>query len=260
MKLQRIGFLSILLLACVLSFQANVSYAQTLRICMNSKGVIRTVKKCSRTEKVFNLSTLQAQLSSLSVKGETGATGPQGPQGETGSIGPIGPQGLPGIAGPQGETGPQGLQGLPGLQGAQGPQGPSGVVSAKATSGSGSVPTLSMAFISPTITSEVNAGQTVLVIASKALGSTLPNGGRDLNLYICSQSTAGGASIQTYGGGVLGLTVPYGQRTPFSLSYAISINSAGTYKFGLCGNSSEPASWNSNEYGYISTLVFQAAN
>jgi hypothetical protein len=130
------------------------------------------------------------------------------------------------------------------------------VPAAASTYGFGSGVTSSFAFVGPTLTVTTGAnGQTISVVASKAFGSTAPGGGVGLNLWICYRSTAAGSPLNQVGGGIFNLAVPADSRQLFTLPATIT-PAAGTYLVGLCGSSPSPATWNSNEFGYISASVF----
>jgi hypothetical protein len=116
--------------------------------------------------------------------------------------------------------------------------------------------TNSTAFISTTTTQNVpTVGTRILVTATAGMGSTAVGGGQDLSLYICYQSTAAGAPVTTVGGGIFALRVPQNVRVPMSLSALVTNLTPGLYRFGLCGSSSVPASWNSNEWSYVTAAV-----
>ncbi len=187
--------------------------------------------------------------------GAQGPAGPMGPAGAQGPAGPVGPVGPQGAQGPQGPQGPAGPAGAAGAQGPAGPAGPSGVVSVATTSGSGPLPTASYAFLAPTVTLTVAANQKIFAVSNKALGSTVAGGGVGLNLAMCYQSTAAGSTIQTVGGAVLGLKVPQNARLLFDMNADITGLTAGSYNVGLCGYSSNAASWNDQEYGYTTAFV-----
>ena len=51
------------------------------------------------------------------------------------------------------------------------------------------------------------------------------------------------------------LTAAQNQRQIFSIGAVITGLAAGTYNVGMCGSSSVPANWNSNEYSYTSAMV-----
>ncbi|MFO0589012.1 MAG: hypothetical protein U0441_15790 [Polyangiaceae bacterium] len=182
--------------------------------------------------------------------GPAGPAGPAGPQGPAGADGPVGPQGPQGPQGPMGLTGPQGIQGL---TGATGPAGSPGLVNSTFASYQGSDPVTgaTIAFIGPTATVTIVAGQKLHVVANKALGSTVAGGGTGLNLWICTQVSGG--SIAAWGGGSLGYNVPQNTRLSFGLNANVTTLAAGTYAVGLCGYGTN---FNSNEYGYVSVLVY----
>jgi hypothetical protein len=180
-----------------------------------------------------------------------GPMGPQGPQGEPGPQGVPGPQGEPGPQGPPGADGPQGIQGP---AGAAGPTGPTGIVSTAFTNATGNNPAVTFGFIGPTLTLSVAAGQKVYVISSKSLGSTVAGGASNLDLYVCYQSTAMGAAIQSIGSGIFGLRTPQNTRNIYAMNADFSPG-AGTYIVGMCGISANAANWNSNEFGYVTAIV-----
>ncbi|MFN0010402.1 MAG: hypothetical protein ACKVS8_02030 [Phycisphaerales bacterium] len=193
-----------------------------------------------------------------------GPAGPQGPQGPQGVQGPQGPQGAAGPAGATGATGPQGAQGPQGAtgatgasgpQGPQGPQGTSGVVGSASLSGQVPAITNTVAPVSIMATVTVAAGQKVLVTANAAFGSTFAAGANQLNVYI-GHRPAGGGVVTTVGGGVFGLTVPQSQRHMYGLSAVVTGLPAGTYEFGLVGQSANFVNWNNNEWSYVTVLVF----
>ncbi len=122
--------------------------------------------------------------------------------------------------------------------------------------GGPAVVTAGTAFIGTTTIQNVpTVGTRVLVTATAAMGSTAVGGGVDLNLYNCHQSTAAGSPINTVGGGMFALRVPQNTRVPMSLSASVTNLTPGLYRFGLCGSSSNPASWNSNEWSYVTAAV-----
>jgi hypothetical protein len=185
--------------------------------------------------------------------GPQGIAGPQGPAGATGPQGPAGPQGVAGATGPQGPAGPAGATGA---TGAAGPAGPSGVVASYFSSGYGADPTSTIAFIGPTVTVAVAAGQKVMVIANKGLGATT-TAATGLSLYIGYAASATPTTVITVGGGILNLTCPANTRLLENMNGIITGLSAGTYVVGIAGSSSAATTWNNNEWGYISALVFQ---
>jgi hypothetical protein len=125
-------------------------------------------------------------------------------------------------------------------------------------SGLGSDPSSSPAMLAePVSVTIISDTQKVLVTSTKAFGtSTLfgASGAQDLNLYVCHE--AGGA-LTPVGGGVMGLRAAADSRQLFALSATITGLAPGTYRFGLCGYSSDAGSWNSNEFGYTTALVTQ---
>ena len=195
----------------------------------------------------------------MGPQGLQGEPGPQGQPGLQGPAGAAGPQGSTGAAGPQGSTGAAGPQGIQGPAGAQGPTGPTGIVSTAWTNGTGGNPTATLGFIGPTLTVNIAVNQKVYVVSSKSLGSNAVGGGSDLKLYICYQSTAVGAGIQTIGSGIFGLQTPQNTRNIYTLNADFSVGAgAGMYNVGMCGNggtAATAATWNNNEFGYVTAIV-----
>lgn len=181
------------------------------------------------------------------LDGNPGPQGPQGPQGDVGPQGPQGPQGDVGPQGPQGDVGPQGPQG------ATGPQGAQGIVATYTTSTNGSDPVVgsAAAFIGPTLSVTVAAGQKVMMVVNKALGAGA-TAATSLNLWPCYQATGG--TVTTAGGGILGYSCPANTRLNFGINYIFTGLPSGTYTFGLGGYTSS-ANWTNNEWGYISIIV-----
>ncbi len=176
--------------------------------------------------------------------------GQAGADGATGAQGPQGPEGL---------QGPTGQQGAAGAAGAQGPAGPQGIIDWKFNSGYGGSPQVLQVFLSPTVQVTVPTGAKVLVNATRAFGSQgHPTGANALDIRVCSRSTAAGSTLQPLGAGILGLRVAANSRHTFGINAVISNLPAGTYDVGMCGQTDSPnvVLWNSNEYGYVSALVF----
>lgn len=198
--------------------------------------------------------------------GTPGPIGPQGPQGiqgipgndgATGPQGPQGPQGLTGATGATGATGPQGPTGATGATGAVGPQGPQGIVTtvfASAFGGNGGGVITTLDFIGATVNVTITSStQKILVMSSKALGSTIAGGASGLNIYIGYKLGAG--AVTSVGGGIFGLQVPQNSRYTFNISGIITGLAPGTYTVGMVGIASVPANWNNNEYGYVTAVL-----
>lgn len=122
--------------------------------------------------------------------------------------------------------------------------------------GFGFNPQTSLNFIGPTISVNVLPGESVLVFANKALGSTAAGGGTALTLNICYQAAAG-AITAADATGVPSLRVPTNTRIIQSLSTELppSLGLSGTYTVGMCGLTSSVASWNDNGAGSITAVV-----
>ncbi len=119
----------------------------------------------------------------------------------------------------------------------------------------GSGVTATKAFIGPTRTVTITAGQKIMVVVSKSLGTTATGGASDLRLWIGYKSSTA-TTPSTIGGGTYGLRIPQNTRIPFAMNGVITGLAAGTYTVGMVGQSvSDHADWNSNEYGYITTVI-----
>jgi hypothetical protein len=125
-------------------------------------------------------------------------------------------------------------------------------------SGLGSDPSGSPAMLSEPVSVTIASDtQKILVTSSKAFGTSTAFGAfgaQDLNLYVCHET---GGALTPVGGGVMGLRAAADSRHLFTLSATITGLAPGTYRFGLCGYSSDAASWNFNEFGYTTALVTQ---
>jgi hypothetical protein len=125
--------------------------------------------------------------------------------------------------------------------------------------GRGNDPSASNAFLADPV--EVTIGsstQKVLVTSSKALGTSqlLGNfgGAIDLDLWICYQESAG--ALTKVGVGVMDLVAAPDTRQLLTLSATANGLAPGTYRFGLCGTSTD-TNWNFNEFSYTTALVTQ---
>jgi hypothetical protein len=135
---------------------------------------------------------------------------------------------------------------------------PGAVVDSATASGNGINPSSQLNFIGPTVTVTVTgSGQRVHLTASKALGSVTVGGGLGLTIYACSRSTVPGSSLVTAGAGVANLRMPQNTRILQTISHVFSGLAPGTYELGMCGSSTNFSTWNDNNFGYATALVFQ---
>lgn len=151
--------------------------------------------------------------------------------------------------------GPQGPQGVGGPQGPQGPVGPAGLTQGAHVSGPASGVPAGLGFIAPTVNVTIaTAGQSIFATSQRGLGA---NGAAatNLSLWICYRN--GGGPLTQVGFGALGLRVPANTRVNFPMTAVITGLAPGTYTVGLCGASTDSASWNSNDpNGSTSAVVF----
>jgi hypothetical protein len=200
--------------------------------------------------------SLQGRQGPQGAPGAQGPAGPQGPAGTEGPPGSEGPKGEQGATGPPGPPGSEGPKGEQGATGPAGPAGPDGVLATGFVSGAGSNPSTALGFLSPTVQFTVQSGQRIHVVASKTLGSTAAGGGTALDLFICYRSTIIGLPINPIGIGIANVTAPQNSRQPYTLS-ADFTPGVGTFNVGLCGSTTNPLSWNSNDNGYVTAFVHE---
>jgi len=126
--------------------------------------------------------------------------------------------------------------------------------------GLGNDPAPSWGFLAdPVVVTIAATGQKVLVMSSKAFGTSSDlgswDGAQDLDLSICYQLGLG--NVTAIGGGMWDLRAAKDTRQVFSLSATLTNLTPGTYNIGLCGPSSDGVNWNSNEFSYTTALVTQ---
>ncbi|HVF81636.1 MAG TPA: hypothetical protein VM884_06865 [Flavisolibacter sp.] len=148
-----------------------------------------------------------------------------------------------------GATGPQGPQGF------QGPVGATGIVKGYTTAGTAPYPSNILSFISPTLTIKVEQGQSVFLVATRALGGYAA--ASNLGIFPAYQSIVAGSAIVNQNLGMFGHQVPANTRINFSVNGVFENLPAGTYKFGMSGYiSSGSSTWTNAEWGYVSALVY----
>lgn len=106
----------------------------------------------------------------------------------------------------------------------------------------------------PKVTLTTTAGQKVLIIATVTMGSTSAGGASGLNIAPAYAAT-GNATPIIVGGAMLDLQVAQNTRHSFTVS-AVVTPGAGTWDFGAAVSVANTAVWNSNEYGYVSAIIF----
>ena len=118
----------------------------------------------------------------------------------------------------------------------------------------------SWALAGPTVTMTVAAGERVHVSASAAYGTTVAGGASGLDVAICSQSTAPSSPVVIVNAGLWGLTAAQNTRQVTTLN-AVVTKSPGTYRYGMCvQDGTAPEAWNSNDWGYVTTLRYAASS
>jgi hypothetical protein len=137
-----------------------------------------------------------------------------------------------------------------------GPQGPpgSGIVAFDFATGAGNDPTATLQFLAPPATVTVAAGQKILAVSSKALGTRYVSGACCLSIWLGYRNTAGG-SIVVFGSGMLGNKVNRNTRTVLTVNGVLTGLAAGTYEVGMVGGTGD-THWDFNGAGSSSALVF----
>ena len=95
------------------------------------------------------------------------------------------------------------------------------------------------------------------VVVEKSLGSTVAGGGTALRTLPVLPEHRGGELDHDPGWRNVGPDRAAGQRQLFGINAVFSGLTTGSWIVGMCGSSTNAASWNNNEYGYITALVFQ---
>lgn len=145
------------------------------------------------------------------------------------------------------------LLGAAGSQGPQGIPGPAGIVGSYYNAGTMPYPSSTLSFITKPLEITVQAGQTVFLTSSRALGGYAA--ANELGIYPACQNVTPGSPIQPLGLGMFGLQVPANTRSIFSVNGVFKDLPAGTYRFGMAGITPS-ANWTNSEWGYNSALVF----
>jgi len=116
-------------------------------------------------------------------------------------------------------------------------------------------PSATTQFLSATATVTITTGQSILVTANRAFGTSAAAGADSLDLYVGYRVSGSGATPSLVGGGMLNMRLPQYSRVPFGISAIIIGLPAGTYEVGMAGDDDGNGNWNSNEFGYTSVLV-----
>lgn len=221
------------------------------------------------TEPVLTPGTYYLVVSCGTLAGRTayfdvavGAIGPKGDKGDQGVQGIPGPTGDPG---PQGNTGPQGNPGTPGATGPAGPPGPTGppgpasVIALGTRRNNTILPSATLAFLSPAVPITLAASnQPVVVTAQVTLGTSSGSVADGLRLWICYQPS-GGALNTPHGFDWISPVAAPGTANIYSMTDVITGLAAGTYNFGLCGQTSTlPNLWNKGDWAYTTVQVLAA--
>lgn len=136
-----------------------------------------------------------------------------------------------------------------------------GILETLTARGSAAHPSLTMNFVSPTVTLAVAPGQRLHVLASRAFGSTTATGGLSLTLHACVRPTAPASPfVLDDPTGIIGIRVAAGTRVLQTVDHVFDALPAGSYDVGMCGYIADPSrltSWNDNGLGYVTAFVFQ---
>jgi hypothetical protein len=122
------------------------------------------------------------------------------------------------------------------------------------TAGSGTAPTATTAFLSPTVGVTITAGQKIHVTATQTFGSTAVGGAASLDIHIGYRLMPSG-TLTLVGGGMWDNRVPQNTRWPFTVSAVITGLPAGSYLVGMAGDDDGNGNWNNMEWGYVSVIV-----
>jgi hypothetical protein len=108
-------------------------------------------------------------------------------------------------------------------------------------------------FLGPTVTHTLVTGDRVHITANQAVGTS--TNATSLDVWPCYKLTSLPAATAptNLGAGIFGIQTTGASRTPVGVS-GVASGLVGTYTFGMCYRTSN-GSWNSNEYGYVSTVV-----
>ena len=108
-------------------------------------------------------------------------------------------------------------------------------------------------FVGVTDTVEITSStQKIFVTSQQVLGTT--TGGTEI--YVWYGYAPLGGNVVSLGAGIFNLNCPTGQRQVYTISGVITGLAPGIYRVGMTGDSSAPATWNNNEKGYTTTIVF----
>jgi hypothetical protein len=197
--------------------------------------------------------------------GPTGPTGVAGPTGPSGPQGPAGTQGLTGATGATGATGPTGATGATGPDGPTGPTGPTGPMGATGVTGASPIvvmdygggaasapapaAALGPSFVVVPVTVVVPAGRsyTLQVVSSVGIGSTA---GASATIGICTSTGTPG-----YAGQTISVALTATSQPMTTLSTVFTLNSAGTYQIGLCGQTTGAGTFDLLNNGATSVVV-----
>ncbi len=106
----------------------------------------------------------------------------------------------------------------------------------------------------PTASVTVAAGESVLITANTAFGTTTGAGG--LDIYPCYRASGTTGTPLTVGLGMFDIAMPANTRLSMGVTGIASGIAAGDYDVGMCGDDDGDGNWNNNEWGYVSALVF----
>ncbi|MDX6690130.1 MAG: hypothetical protein QOG15_1587 [Solirubrobacteraceae bacterium] len=185
------------------------------------------------------------------TSGAAGPEGPRGPAGADGATGPAGPQGPAGSNGSQGASGSPGPIGPMGPGGTAGSQGPSGVVATHKISGFiSSIPAAPgvWQFLGNQVTVTTTAAQRLTAAAMVPLATT--GTPQTIQLDICYQPNAGGA-LNAFSGAAFSLVAVTQTRIAQAVAGMVVPGSSGTWKVGVCAQTSVALDNNDFVNGYV---------
>lgn len=122
------------------------------------------------------------------------------------------------------------------------------------------IDTAAYAFLGPTVSVTVAAGNTIHVDAAALLGSTAGAGAQMTRLSACHQPSAGGALVDNDADWFDIVRVTTNTRVPMTVTQRISGLAAGTYNVGMCYQMGvgQAANWNYNDWVTLRVIVTQS--
>jgi hypothetical protein len=116
------------------------------------------------------------------------------------------------------------------------------------------------AFLGPTCTVTIAAGQKIYVVSNAGLGSTAVGGATMDRLSVGYRVAGSGLAPSDQDADyIIGVRVPQNSRIPMTLSTTITGLAAGTYEVGMIyrATAAQVLTWNSNDWSRTQAIVLQ---